>query len=350
MAELMPIEPGTKVQQMSPNKEWIWNGSTWVQRANTRQPNNTNLRSGINTVAAGITPENLLGGVQKGDSAFAAAEREKARLNREEIQARAQRDAQRGYQIASRDQRVEGDKDAAASAAAQFNQGMAQTSAAAGGGAAVLANQRIIDPTQRYDVHMGRADTQHERGIASQEGAESAALAGITGAQTADEINRIERQRAQANAARRAAALNTNPGADSVSSGQQQGAKAPTTETPADQTQAVRRIDKAFEGAPPESQADQDALRPKLIAAIMQQDAKVGIDEWDNAVKEWNAKYPNNLIATSQSRPGQDPRFTQGNIEGALQFNEAETRTEAGTQPQSDTRVKNIIKVISRRF
>ena len=89
--------------------------------------------------------------------------RDNARILREQA-ARQQGDAQRNYQIASRDEHKEADKDAAAQASSQYQQTMAQISGAAGGGAAALAAMNVQkgDPNQ----HRQRADESHKTATA----------------------------------------------------------------------------------------------------------------------------------------------------------------------------------------
>lgn len=92
-----------------------------------------------------------------------ALSRDNARIVREQA-ARQQGDAQRNYQIASRDEHKEADKDAAAQASSQYQQTMAQISGAAGGGAAALAAMNVQkgDPNQ----HRQRADEAHKTATA----------------------------------------------------------------------------------------------------------------------------------------------------------------------------------------
>lgn len=92
-----------------------------------------------------------------------ALSRDNARILREQA-ARQQGDAQRNYQIASRDEHKEADKDAAAQASSQYQQTMAQISGAAGGGAAALAAMNVQkgDPNQ----HRQRADESHKTATA----------------------------------------------------------------------------------------------------------------------------------------------------------------------------------------
>lgn len=96
--------------------------------------------------------------------------RDNARIVREQA-ARQQGDAQRNYQIASRDEHKEADKDAAAQASSQYQQTMAQISGAAGGGAAALAAMNVQkgDPNQ----HRQRADETHKTATALMDAADA---------------------------------------------------------------------------------------------------------------------------------------------------------------------------------
>ena len=99
-----------------------------------------------------------------------ALSRDNARIVREQA-ARQQGDAQRNYQIASRDEHKEADKDAAAQASSQYQQTMSQISGAAGGGAAALAAMNVQkgDPNQ----HRQRADETHKTATALSDAADA---------------------------------------------------------------------------------------------------------------------------------------------------------------------------------
>ena len=130
---------------------------------------------------------------------------------------RAQRDAQRGYQIANRDQRTEGARDAAANAASQYQQRMAQISGAAGGGAAAIASQNVQDASGRFDAHMNRSDTQFAQGMAAQTQSEQAKLNANEAYSEGSENRRIARLRALRNA--QARGLSMASGADAIKEG-----------------------------------------------------------------------------------------------------------------------------------
>lgn len=152
----------------------------------------------IGNVMTNATPQQLLYGRDKADTAVAASMKAGADLNEQQAR-RNQQDAQRGYQLASRDPRVEADKDAATRAAAQFTQRMGQQKNASGGGAAVAASLNVVDPSTALAEHRQRADTQFERGRAAQIAAESAMGAAIQKRMEGEEVNREARDLAGRN-------------------------------------------------------------------------------------------------------------------------------------------------------
>jgi hypothetical protein len=119
-----------------------------------------NIMSAVATKALG-TPEDP---TAKYDRANAQLARQAA--------ARQQKDAQKQYQIANKDARVEGDKDAIAAAGAKYEQNMAQQQAASGGGASYLNSQAVEDPTQNYQYHWNRSDAARRYGENTQSAAE----------------------------------------------------------------------------------------------------------------------------------------------------------------------------------
>lgn len=108
----------------------------------------------------------------------------------DEAAARQQADAQRGYQIAGRDARVEGQKDAATRAAAQYGQTMNQISGAAGGGAAALASMNVQDPQADIAQHRERSDKQQIEAELTQSQAERSRQIAEQERNAADEANR----------------------------------------------------------------------------------------------------------------------------------------------------------------
>jgi len=78
---------------------------------------------------------------------------------------------------------------------------MAQQSGASGAGAAVLASLNTQDPSQAYAQHRQRADAQHQVAGQLQTQAEQAAQNAIAREGAASELNRVNRQDAQQQAA-----------------------------------------------------------------------------------------------------------------------------------------------------
>jgi len=148
--------------------------------------------------------------------------------------ARQGRDAQRGYQIARRDFRAEGARDAAASAAAQYGQRMAQISGAAGGGAAALASMNVVDPSERFQAHMERADEQQLRGEDTQAQAEDSRQVAQDQRQFASEEGRYDRERRAFNRAQQ----NMSRGPQGGNQGNQQQGSGGAGEQQGEQAQA----------------------------------------------------------------------------------------------------------------
>ena len=132
------------------------------QYANKETANQIGKAAGT-LAAAGGAMAGSAAAVRNAADPNSALSRDNARIVREQA-ARQQGDAQRNYQIASRDEHKEADKDAAAQASSQYQQTMAQISGAAGGGAAALAAMNVQkgDPNQ----HRQRADEAHKTATA----------------------------------------------------------------------------------------------------------------------------------------------------------------------------------------
>lgn len=189
---------------MNDSSKYI-NGDTWTDRAgNTYTFNNgswtgqspsvgddamSQIGNGLGNLAAHAIGRAATPNVKHVQSQY---ERASARESDKQA-ARAGKDAQNRYQIASRDFRVEGDKDAATRAAAHFNQQVAQTSGAAGSGAAVLGAMNVQDPSERYDTHMQRADLAHREARAIQTQSEGAKMDAIRKRSTADGLDQYQR-------------------------------------------------------------------------------------------------------------------------------------------------------------
>jgi hypothetical protein len=159
-----PTVPGSVVGTRSPGGDWMWNGSDWVQAGVSGKITDAKGQTTPQRLGAQVGSTAIQAAVNRfrGDTSAAAGQRDAAEVSRRQ-QIRATEDAQQHRQISNRDARVEGDKDAAARAAAQYQQNMAQMSGAAGGGAAALAASNVQDPSQSYSEHRQRADTQRAR-------------------------------------------------------------------------------------------------------------------------------------------------------------------------------------------
>jgi hypothetical protein len=176
----------------------VFNGTGWLpaKKIGGAQEGATIGAAAMGVPINAATPDTLLHGIQKGDSDYAASLKAQADLSAQQA-ARAEQDAQRGYQLGSRDPRVEADKDAATRAAAAFNQKMAQTSGAAGGGAAVLAATNVQDASQTLAEHRTRADSQHLIGAQHMATAEGAKQDVVARRAAAAEATRAEREQGQ---------------------------------------------------------------------------------------------------------------------------------------------------------
>ena len=134
-----------------------------AQQYATKETANQIGKAAGTLAAAGGAMAGSAAAVRNAADPNSALSRDNARILREQA-ARQQGDAQRNYQIASRDEHKEADKDAAAQASSQYQQTMAQISGAAGGGAAALAAMNVQkgDPNQ----HRQRADESHKTATA----------------------------------------------------------------------------------------------------------------------------------------------------------------------------------------
>jgi len=245
-------------------------------------------------------------------------------------QARTAVDAQRDYQIANRDARVEGDKDAAARAAAQFNQRMAQQSGASGGGAAVLASLNVQDPSTSYTEHRQRADTQHDRATDLQTQSEQAAQNALVREGRAADVNRVQRQEARHNttATNLATRDPTTPAPTPDTPAPQETpppAAAPQQELTADM---IARVTEAIQGAPPD--------RIGEVQSALQQVYMLPENERATKWNELRTKYNTEFEKVKDWKAIQDITFNgKYDLNGKL---------------ASDARLKNIINVVHRRF
>lgn len=239
----LETKPSTTAQpgSMSPRGHWAFDGQQWrmtdagkseqdqwldttdegraarfqyktavTQNNNAKAQNNAGSLATASKIGDTIAQAGLSAGIaaagqnrRNDDTTAAAGQRAAADVSRQQ-QIRATEDAQQHRQIANRDARVEGDKDAAARAASQFQQRMAQTSGAAGGGAAALAATNVQDPSQSYQEHRQRADSQRARGEELSTQAERAAQNAVAQRTSAELLN----EQASTDAARNRQATN----------------------------------------------------------------------------------------------------------------------------------------------
>ena len=141
-----------------------------AQQYATKETANQVGKAAGTLAAAGGAMAGSAAAVRNAADPNSALSRDNARIVREQA-ARQQGDAQRNYQIASRDEHKEADKDAAAQASSQYQQTMSQISGAAGGGAAALAAMNVQkgDPNQ----HRQRADETHKTATALSDAADA---------------------------------------------------------------------------------------------------------------------------------------------------------------------------------
>ena len=150
-------------QQQTTTQQKVAAATDKLQNNATKETANQIGKAAGTLAAAGGAMAGSAAAVRNAADPNSGLSRDNARILREQA-ARQQGDAQRNYQIASRDEHKEADKDAAAQASSQYQQTMAQISGAAGGGAAALAAMNVQkgDPNQ----HRQRADEAHKTATA----------------------------------------------------------------------------------------------------------------------------------------------------------------------------------------
>ena len=150
-------------QQQTTTQQKVAAATDKLQNNATKETANQIGKAAGTLAAAGGAMAGSAAAVRNAADPNSGLSRDNARIVREQA-ARQQGDAQRNYQIASRDEHKEADKDAAAQASSQYQQTMAQISGAAGGGAAALAAMNVQkgDPNQ----HRQRADEAHKTATA----------------------------------------------------------------------------------------------------------------------------------------------------------------------------------------
>lgn len=131
---------------------------------------------------------------------------------------RKQKERQEAEHIKNRDYRVEAEKNAAAQAATENAQNVANLSAAAGGGAAALA--RSVKSAD-YDTHMARQDEMRKQAIerGAEESGAKALAESYRGAATADRYNYNQMQKYNREAENLSKGINVNEDNDNTATG-----------------------------------------------------------------------------------------------------------------------------------
>jgi len=328
-----PTKPGTTVGQKL--NGFMWNGRKWVEEKIQPLP----LQSVVGRIMSTATPQQIIGGVQKGDTTAAAYQKELAARSSKHA-GRVEADEQKARQKAGRDFRVEADKDAAARAASEYNQKMSQISGAAGGGAAALASMNVKDPTATLQTHMARQDEQQTRAedLASQ--AEAERQESVRRQFEAERHNEIARDESQHNLAARSLSTATSV-EPAVSKNPEEVVE--EEETPAEpkspqiqDVQAVRRANNAVGG-----------IRGKVTDDELQQEIEnfskafsEGDEAWKKYAADFNTRYRlTGKNAASLSRT----ESTAGDYVGKWSG-------ETGEIVPPDSRIKHIIEAVNRRF
>jgi hypothetical protein len=310
--------------------------------------------------AAGImgasSPNQLMQGIQKGDSPLVAAQRAAAEKSRQ-FAGRMQTDAQRGKQIAGRSEYVEADKEAAMKGASKTAQNIAAMSGAAGGAAAALEGRQIETPD--IQPFMARADEQHQRAVDIQEGAEAMEKVAIAEEGEAEDMAREEREMAERNA--RMQALTTaaggraaGQGGGAAAGGDDQEATNKTadgkTSGPGTAEELTDRITRALTGLPERANRAQlqdmgeNAIRdfwtlvqnvPNIDNIPFNQLPPVAMNAWNEFRK---------AVGTITPAINPDPRYSDLGSDRRIKKLIVRKRT------VSDERTKNLIKTLHRRF
>lgn len=329
-----PTKPGTTVGQKL--NGFMWNGRKWVEEKIQPLPR----QSVVGRIMSTATPQQIIGGVQKGDTTAAAYQKELAARSSKHA-GRVEADEQKARQKAGRDFRVEADKDAAARAVSEFTQKMSQISGAAGGGAAALASMNVKDPTATLQAHMARQDEQQMRAedLASQ--AEAERQESVRRQFDAERHNEIARDESQHNLAARSLSTATsveptvskNPEEEVV----EETPAEPEPKSPQIQdAQSIRRANNAVGG-----------IRGKVTDDELQQEIEnfskafsEGDEAWKKYAADFNTRYRlTGKNAASLSRTESTAGAHVGKWSG-----------ETGEIVPSDSRIKHIIEAVHRRF
>ena len=336
MAKPEDLPEGTE-PKMSDDGQWVWHYTQWLPVPNAPDSTVKKAMSNSRGIIQGATNRQLLYGVQKGDTNEASTMRERAEISREQAR-RVQADEQKARQIAGRDFRTEADKDAASRAAAQFNQSMAQTSGAAGAGAAVLKAQNVQDPTATMQQHMARQDEQQQR-----------AQQLATQAETAQELAAIKEGRAEdlnimaANEAQHELAARSLATTEAEQGSEGNNTEEPVPESPEDvkEKDFNERITIALKPLTPESNPDLYQKGLEAIRAYYENPESLNSAAWLKFKRE-----AQDAGATSIST---DPGLSK--YEGITRRYGPDSATGGtGSTGTSDARVKNIISAIHRKY
>lgn len=332
-----PTKPGTTVGQKL--NGFMWNGRKWVEEKIQPLPR----QSIVGRIMSTATPQQIIGGVQKGDTTAAAYQKELAARSSKHA-GRVEADEQKARQKAGRDFRVEADKDAAARAASEYNQKMSQISGAAGGGAAALASMNVKDPTATLQTHMARQDEQQMRAedLASQ--AEAERQESVRRQFEAERHNEIARDESQHNLASRSLSTATSV-EPAVSKDPEEEVVEEEEETPAEpepkspqiqDVQAVRRANNAVGGI--RGIVSDDELQQEI--ENFSKAFSEGDEAWKKYAIDFNTRYRlTGKNAASLSRT----ESTAGDYVGKWSG-------ETGEIVPPDSRVKRIIEAVHRRF
>lgn len=329
-----PTKPGTTVGQKL--NGFMWNGRKWVEEKIQPLPR----QSVVGRIMSTATPQQIIGGVQKGDTTAAAYQKELAARSSKHA-GRVEADEQKARQKAGRDFRVEADKDAAARAASEYNQKMSQISGAAGGGAAALASMNVKDPTATLQTHMARQDEQQMRAedLASQ--AEAERQESVRRQFEAERHNEIARDESQHNLAARSLSTATSV-EPAVSKSPEEEVVEETLAEPEPKSpqiqdiQAVRRANNAVGGI--RGIASDDELQQEI--ENFSKAFSEGDEAWKKYAADFNTRYRlTGKNAASLSRTESTAGAHVGKWSG-----------ETGEIVPSDSRIKRIIEVVHRRF
>lgn len=211
--------PSQQQQQSTSTQQKVAAAADKLQKNATKATANQIGKAAGTLAAAGGAMAGSAAAVRNAADPNSGLSRDNARILREQA-GRQQGDAQRNYQVASRDEHKEADKDAAAQASSQYQQTMAQISGAAGGGAAALAAMNVQkgDPNQ----HRQRADEAHKTATALSDAADANKQAANRQEAEANDADKLATDAANQNIKSTQYSLAPDYGAASEGNGNQQ--------------------------------------------------------------------------------------------------------------------------------